>query len=226
MRQGGNNLSTESPIISKELRKYLDKVGYNEPIILRENREETKNLGAISIMQTGAAQGALISIICRLSNFKNCLEIGTFTGYSSICIANSISTNSRLTVIDNNKQYLDIAKKYWDKISITEKITVMNTNADEALDKLQSKGKIFDFVFIDADKSNYVTYFNKVMNIVNAGSLICIDNTLWKGKVYDESNDEKTTKMIRELNDTIKKDKRVVHSLLTIYDGMTLCYVK
>ena len=102
-------MSADSPIIKKELREYVDIHGYSESELLKKNREETKKLGPISIMQVGAAQGAFLSILCKCGKFKNCLEVGVFTGYSSLCISSAIEDNSRLTVIDNNNEYLDLS---------------------------------------------------------------------------------------------------------------------
>ena len=220
-------MSVESPIISDDLREYVDSVGYSESNILKENRKETKKLGAISIMQIGAAQGALLSILCKISKFKNCLEVGVFTGYSSLCIGSSISDDSKLTCIDNNKEYLNVAKKYWEKAKIEHKINLIEDNAIDALSMLSKKDlNNFDFAFIDADKSNYCLYYEKIIPLMQKGGVVCIDNTLWKGRVYDNSINNNSTQSIRDINQLINSDKRVEHSLLTIYDGMTICYVK
>ena len=220
-------MSVESPIISDDLREYVDSVGYAESNILKENRKETKKLGAISIMQIGAAQGALLSILCKISKFKNCLEVGVFTGYSSLCIGSSISDDSKLTCIDNNKEYLNVARKYWGKAKIEHKINLIEDNAIDALSMLSKKNlNNFDFAFIDADKSNYCSYYEKVIPLMQKGGVVCIDNTLWKGRVYDNSINNNSTQSIRDINQLINSDKRVEHSLLTIYDGMTICYVK
>ena len=220
-------MSVESPIISDDLREYVDSVGYAESNILKENRKETKKLGAISIMQVGAAQGALLSILCKISKFKNCLEVGVFTGYSSLCIGSSISDASKLTCIDNNKEYLNVAKKYWQKAKIEHKINLIEDNAIDALSMLSKKDlNNFDFAFIDADKSNYCSYYEKIIPLMQKGGVVCIDNTLWKGRVYDNSINNNSTQSIRDINQLIYSDKRVEHSLLTIYDGMTICYVK
>jgi predicted O-methyltransferase YrrM len=220
-------VSVESPIISDDLREYVDSVGYVESNILKENRKETKKLGAISIMQIGAAQGALLSILCKISKFKNCLEVGVFTGYSSLCIGSSISDASKLTCIDNNKEYLNVAKKYWEKAKIEHKINLIEDNAIDALSMLSKKDlNNFDFAFIDADKSNYCSYYEKIIPLMQKGGVVCIDNTLWKGRVYDNSINNNSTQSIRDINQLIYSDKRVEHSLLTIYDGMTICYVK
>ena len=220
-------MSKSSPIHSDNLRDYIDLVGYNESELLKKNRDETKKLGDISIMQVGAAQGALLSILCKISNFKNCLEVGVFTGYSSICIGTSIPNESKLTVIDNNDQYLKIAEKYWEIAEIKNKINLIKSDAIEALLSLRDQNvEKFDFAFIDADKSNYEKYYELIISMMQKGGVICIDNTLWKGRVFDHDIDNKSTQSIRNLNDKIKQDVRVEHSLLSIYDGMTICYIK
>ena len=220
-------MSADSPIIKKELREYVDILGYSESELLKKNREETKKLGPISIMQVGAAQGAFLSILCKCGKFKNCLEVGVFTGYSSLCISSAIEDDSRLTVIDNNNEYLDIAKKYWKLANVVEKINVIKKDALEALSELKSNlDKQFDFAFIDADKANYVKYYDLILPLMSRGGILCIDNTLWKGRVYDLDNQTDSTQAIRLLNQKIKNDKRVEHSILTIYDGMTICYIK
>lgn len=220
-------MSADSPIIKKELREYVDILGYSESELLKKNREETKKLGPISIMQVGAAQGAFLSILCKCGKFKNCLEVGVFTGYSSLCISSAIEDDSRLTVIDNNNEYLDIAKKYWKLANVEEKINVIKKDALEALSELESSpDKQFDFAFIDADKANYVKYYDLILPLMSRGGILCIDNTLWKGRVYDLDNQTDSTQAIRSLNQKIKNDKRVEHSILTIYDGMTICYIK
>tara|TARA_B100001248_G_scaffold242074_1_gene209341 strand:- start:153 stop:812 length:660 start_codon:yes stop_codon:yes gene_type:complete len=219
-------MSSDTPILHDNLKKYIDSVGYNESDILMKNREETKELGSISIMQVGAAQGAFLSILCKVSKFQNCLEVGVFTGYSSLCIGTAIGDNAQLTVIDNNEEYLSIAQKYWSLAKIDKKINLINNDAIDALHDLKSGFKEkYDFAFIDADKSNYNEYYEIIITMMRSGGIICIDNTLWKGRVYDLDN-SKSTQSIRDLNLRIKKDKRVEHSLLTIYDGMTMCYVK
>ena len=198
-------MSADSPIIKKELREYVDILGYSESELLKKNREETKKLGPISIMQVGAAQGAFLSILCKCGKFKNCLEVGVFTGYSSLCISSAIEDDSRLTVIDNNNEYLDIAKKYWKLANVAEKINVIKKDALEALSELKSNpDKQFDFAFIDADKANYVKYYDLILPSMSRGGILCIDNTLWKGRVYDPDNQTDSTRAIRSLNEKIK----------------------
>ncbi len=220
-------MSADSPIMKKELREYVDSLGYSESELLKKNREETKKLGSISIMQVGAAQGAFLSILCKCGKFKNCLEVGVFTGYSSLCISSAIEDDSKLTVIDSNNEYLNIAKRYWKLANVVEKINVIEKDALEALSELKNNpDKQFDFAFIDADKANYVKYYDLILPLMSRGAILCIDNTLWKGRVYDPDNQTDSTRAIRSLNQKIKNDKRVEHSILTIYDGMTICYIK
>ena len=220
-------MSADSPIMKKELREYVDFLGYSESELLKKNREETKKLGSISIMQVGAAQGAFLSILCKCGKFKNCLEVGVFTGYSSLCISSAIEDDSKLTVIDNNNEYLDIAKRYWKLANVVEKINVIKKDALGALLELKNNpDKQFDFAFIDADKANYVKYYDLILPLMSRGGILCIDNTLWKGRVYDPDNQTDSTQAIRSLNQKIKNDRRVEHSILTIYDGMTICYIK
>ena len=220
-------MSADSPIMKKELREYVDFLGYSESELLKKNREETKKLGSVSIMQVGAAQGAFLSILCKCGKFKNCLEVGVFTGYSSLCISSAIEDDSKLTVIDNNNEYLDIAKRYWKLANVVEKINVIKKDALGALLELKNNpDKQFDFAFIDADKANYVKYYDLILPLMSRGGILCIDNTLWKGRVYDPDNQTDSTQAIRSLNQKIKNDRRVEHSILTIYDGMTICYIK
>ena len=203
-------MSISSPILPDDLRHYIDTVGYNESDLLKQNRKETKELGSISIMQVGASQGALLSILCKISNFQKCLEVGVFTGYSSLCIGTSISEKSKLIVIDNSHEYLEVAKKYWRLAKIDKKIELIQDEALNALNQLKMKNEDkFDFAFIDADKANYCKYYDLIISMMKNGGIICIDNTLWKGKVYDNNDKSKSTQSIRDLNEKIKTDKEL-----------------
>jgi len=211
-----------------KLRSYIDLVGYKESPILKELRDETSGLGDISIMQIGAAQGALIKMICMLGGFTKCIEIGVFTGYSSICIAEGMAKNGKLFALDKSKEFTHIAEKYWDKLKLNNKIELLLGNAKDTLDNFISSNleNTFDFVFIDADKSNYLDYYEKSLKLIRSGGIIIIDNTIWKGKVLDENDNSSSAKSIKLLNNFIAKDERVEHCLISIYDGMTLCTKK
>ena len=211
-----------------KLRSYLDLVGYKESAILRELRDETAKLGDISIMQIGAAQGALIQMICSIGQFTKCIEIGVFTGYSSICIAEGMSKNGKLFALDKSKEFTSIAEKYWNKSKLNNKIDLVLGDAIDTLDGFISNNleNTFDLVFIDADKNNYLDYYEKSLKLIRSGGIIIIDNTIWKGKVLNTNDNSSSTKSIKSLNDFISKDIRVDHCLISIYDGMTLCMKK
>ena len=211
-----------------KLRSYLDLVGYKESAVLKELRDETAKLGDISIMQIGAAQGALIQMICSIGQFTKCIEIGVFTGYSSICIAEGMPKNGKLFALDKSREFTHIAEKYWNKSKLNNKIDLVLGDAIDTLDGFISNNlrNTFDLVFIDADKNNYLDYYEKSLKLVRSGGMIIIDNTIWKGKVLDKDDNSSSTKSIKSLNNFISKDIRVDHCLISIYDGMTLCMKK
>ena len=211
-----------------KLRSYLDLVGYKESAVLKELRDETAKLGDISIMQIGAAQGALIQMICSIGQFTKCIEIGVFTGYSSICIAEGMSKNGKLFALDKSREFTSIAEKYWNKSKLNNKIDLVLGDAIDTLDGFISNNleNTFDLVFIDADKNNYLDYYEKSLKLNRSGGIIIIDNTIWKGKVLNTNDNSSSTKSIKSLNDFISKDIRVDHCLISIYDGMTLCMKK
>tara|TARA_B100001769_G_C22060875_1_gene570574 strand:- start:649 stop:1320 length:672 start_codon:yes stop_codon:yes gene_type:complete len=211
-----------------KLRTYIDQVGYKKDDILSDLRKTTESLGDISIMQIGQTQGSLIEMLCRIGSFRKCIEIGVFTGYSSICIAKGISEDGKLYALDNSIEYNDIARKYWAKSGCSKKIELIIRDAIESLDDFIKKGMggSFDFIFIDADKNNYLNYYKKSYELVRRGGMILIDNTIWKGKVMDNDDKTSSTNSIRTLNNFIASDDRVDHCLLTIYDGLTLCIKK
>ena len=148
----------EIQLNSDELRSYIDSVGYEKDNLLEQLRKETQDLGDESIMQVGSSQGKLLEIICRIGNFNKCIELGVFTGYSSICIAKGINDEGRLYAIDISEKYTSIAKKYWEKSGLNHKITLILDEAINVLDTFIDDGLkgTFDFIFIDADKSNYI----------------------------------------------------------------------
>ena len=218
----------EIQLNSKELRDYVDLVGYEKDQTLTDLREVTRSLGDASIMQIGSSQGKLIEIICRLGNFSKCIEIGVFTGYSSICIAKGMVDHGKLYAIDPSEQYTKIAREFWKKAGVDNKIELILSKGNEVLDDFINRGQKgeYDFVFIDADKANYIDYYEKSMLLIKSGGLIMVDNTVWKGKVLDPNDQSQSTATIKKLNDTIASDKRVRHCMLTMYDGMTICQKK
>lgn len=216
-------MSNRTLSIDDRIYDYLCDVSINEPVLLRQLREETAQI-EYSVMQISPEQGQFMSLLIKLMRAERAIEIGTFTGYSSICIASALSENGKLICCDISPQWTDMAEKYWALAGLENKIQLFNQPAEKTLQALLDEGaeKTFDFVFIDADKQNYIMYYEMALQLLRKGGLIAIDNTLWSGAVADPDNQEPGTRAIRRFNEMLKQDKRVSQSLLTIGDGLTL----
>ena len=209
---------------SAELQKYIFTYGVNEHPLQKEIREYTeKNLGNSAIMQISPDQGALIQFIIKSSNIQNCLEIGTFTGYSALTMALALPENGSIVSLDIDKVNTDIAKKYWTKHSVGKKIDFILAPALETMEEFINQDKMFDLIFIDADKKNYKNYFLKSLELLEKDGIIIIDNTLWKGKVFDLNITDDQTNSIREFNSFVRDFKGTDSMILPIADGMTIC---
>jgi len=209
---------------SPELEKYLFSFGVNEHPLQKEIREYTeKNLGNSAIMQISPDQGALLQFIIKSSNIQNCLEIGTFTGYSALTMALALPENGSIVSLDIDKVNTDIAKKYWSKHSVGKKIDFILAPALETMEEFINQDKMFDLIFIDADKKNYKNYFLKSLELLEKDGIIIIDNTLWKGKVFDLNITDDQTNSIREFNSFVRDFKGTDSMILPIADGMTIC---
>ena len=209
---------------SAELQKYIFTYGVNEHPLQKEIREYTeKNLGNSAIMQISPDQGALLQFIIKSSNIQNCLEIGTFTGYSALTMALALPENGSIVSLDIDKVNTDIAKKYWSKHSVGKKIDFILAPALETMEEFINQDKVFDLIFIDADKKNYKNYFLKSLELLEKDGIIIIDNTLWKGKVFDLNITDDQTNSIREFNSFVRDFKGTDSMILPIADGMTIC---
>lgn len=209
---------------SAELQKYIFNYGVNEHPLQKEIREYTeKNLGNSAIMQISPDQGALLQFIIKSSNIQNCLEIGTFTGYSALTMALALPENGSIVSLDIDKVNTDIAKKYWSKHSVGKKIDFILAPALETMEEFINQDKMFDLIFIDADKKNYKNYFLKSLKLLEKDGIIIIDNTLWKGKVFDLNITDDQTNSIREFNSFVRDFKGTDSMILPIADGMTIC---
>ena len=209
---------------SAELQKYIFTYGVNEHPLQKEIREYTeKNLGNSAIMQISPDQGALLQFIIKSSNIQNCLEIGTFTGYSALTMALALPENGSIISLDIDKVNTDIAKKYWSKHSVGKKIDFILAPALETMEEFINQDKMFDLIFIDADKKNYKNYFLKSLELLEKDGIIIIDNTLWKGKVFDLNITDDQTNSIREFNSFVRDFKGTDSMILPIADGMTIC---
>lgn len=209
---------------SAELQQYLFKFGVNEHPLQTEIRKYTeKNLGNAATMQISPDQGAFLQFIIKSSNIQNCLEIGTFTGYSALTMALALPENGSIISLDIDKKNTDIAKKYWNKHSVGKKIDFILAPALETMDEFVNLDKTFDLIFIDADKKNYKNYFLRSLELTEKDGIIIIDNTLWKGKVADKSANDDKTNSIKEFNTFIRDFKGTENMILPIADGMTIC---
>jgi len=216
-------LSNRTLSIDDRIYDYLCDVSINESELLRQLREETAKI-EYSVMQISPEQGQFMSLLIKLMGAKRAIEIGTFTGYSSICIASAMPEDGKLICCDISPQWTDIAETYWVLAELENKIDLYTQPAEQTLQMLLDDGaeKSFDFVFIDADKQNYVVYYEMALDLLRKGGMIAVDNTLWSGAVADPENTEAGTRAIRRFNEMLKDDDRVSQSLLTIGDGLTL----
>ena len=212
--------------ITRDIIKYLAKNSYKQSLLINELVKETELLGKVAQMQISPEQGKFLEIIVSLIRAKHCLEIGRFTGLSTLCIAKGLPSDGTVTTIDNSNEFLNLAKKYWEKEGVEKKIESILGEGVEVLQSLIDRQKYFDFVFIDADKSNYNNYYELSLQLISSNGLIIIDNMLWGGDVVDTSIKNKITTSIRDLNKKILNDSRVDFSLLPLADGLLLIQKK
>ena len=203
--------------------QYLLKNSLREPAVLTELREETHKL-SMAAMQISPEQGQFMGMLIKLIGAKKALEVGTFTGYSALSVALSLPQDGKLVACDISTEWTNVGRRYWSRAGVDNKIDLRIGPALDTLQQLISKGEsgTFDFVFIDADKSNYAAYYEKALTLLRHGGLIVIDNVLWSGKVADGAVKDKETNAIRDLNDMLVNDKRIDLSMLPVGDGITL----
>ena len=209
--------------ISEALEDYVAQHSENEPELLARLNKETHQKILQPRMLSGHFQGRFLSMISKLTRPKAILEIGTYTGYAALCLAEGLAENGTLDTIDNNEELFDFQRKYFDESAWGTQIQQHLGNALEIIPTLNKK---FDLVFIDADKENYINYFNLIVPMMNKGGLILSDNVLWSGKVLEEVKaNDKSTKVLLEYNEILKNDPRVKTVLLPIRDGLTMSRV-
>ncbi|WP_262732093.1 O-methyltransferase [Gaetbulibacter sp. NE] len=206
--------------LPQQLDDYVVAHSENEPELLQQLTRETYQKILQPRMLSGHYQGRVLSMISKLVIPKNILEIGTYTGYSALCLAEGMQNNGELDTIDINEELVDFQRKYFDKSQYGNQIHQHLGNALEIIPKLN---KTFDLVFIDADKPNYVNYFHTIIDKLNVGGIILSDNVLWSGKVIEALKpDDASTKALLEYNVLLKNDPRVETVLLPIRDGLTI----
>jgi predicted O-methyltransferase YrrM len=200
---------------------YVVRLGTNETALMARLRAETAAMPE-SEMQIGPDQGQLLGFLARLIGARHGLEIGTFTGYSALAVAQALPEDGRLVCCDINETWTAIARRYWAEAGVAHKIDLRLAPALETLARLEAGGSRFDLAFIDADKENYDLYYESCLRLIRPGGLIAIDNVLWKGAVVDPADDSPTTAALKALNAKIRDDRRVDLCLLPIGDGVTL----
>jgi len=210
-------------IIADDIDSYVTQTLGKETPIQRRLRAETTKL-PMGLMQIGADQGAFLALLVRLIGAKRCLEIGTFTGYSALTVASALPPDGKLIACDVSEEWTGIGRRYWREAGLEGRIDLRIAPAAETLRGLLAAGEAgrFDFAFIDADKSNYDTYYELCLQLLRPNGLIAIDNVLWSGAVFDDKKQDADTVALRAINLKIRDDARVESVLLTIGDGLTI----
>ena len=216
-------MSTGYLPLNDQVYSYLLNTSLREPELLQRLRAETAQL-TYGTMQISPDQGQFMTLLVKLMGARKTLEVGVFTGYSSLSTARGLPDDGQIIACDVSDEWTSIARRYWAEAGVAQKIDLRLAPALETLDALLSEGQAgsFDFAFIDADKSNYDHYYERALRLLRKGGLIALDNTLWYGKVADESVQDVDTVAIRALNKKLQQDERVMMNQLTVGDGLTL----
>jgi caffeoyl-CoA O-methyltransferase len=218
-------IARDSYLIGEEVANYVRGVTAQETDALRRLREETAVLPEAE-MQISPDQGQFFRVLLKSIHAQQALEIGVFTGYSSLITATSLPADGQLVACDISEEFTSTARRYWKEAGVAHKIDLRLGPAIQTLEELLAEGHAgtFDFAFIDAAKPEYDAYYELVLRLVRTGGLIALDNMLWRGRVLDRTNNEPGIRSIRELNEKIHSDTRVIAALLPVFDGLTLAY--
>jgi predicted O-methyltransferase YrrM len=216
-------MSRETLGLSADLMAYVRQVGMREDEDLRQLREETAS-HPMARMQISPEQGQFMALLVELMGAARTFEVGTFTGYSAMCVAKAMGPAGRVVALDVSDEYTAVARRHWIKAGIADRIDLRLAPATESLAKMVGAGESgsYDFAFIDADKTGYDSYYEYALKLLRVGGLIAIDNVLWSGKVIDPTDKSDDTTALRLLNQKISTDMRVTVSLVPIGDGLTL----
>lgn len=216
-------MSKRSIMLTDSLYEYMNEVSLREPPLLLALREETAHLTQRS-MQISPEQGQFMALVARLIGARRCLEIGVFTGYSSLATALALPDDGRIVACDVSEEWTSIARRYWQDAGVAHKIELHLAPATETLDGLLAQGQAgtFDFAFIDADKASYLAYYERALALLRVGGLMLVDNTLWNGRVADPEVADEDTVALRHFNEVLHRDERIDLSLLPLGDGLTL----
>jgi caffeoyl-CoA O-methyltransferase len=215
-------MAGRAPFLPKTISRYIAEHAVREPEVLRELRAATASLPNAG-MQIGADQGQFMALLVKAIGARRCLEIGTFTGYSALAVALALPGDGRIVCCDLSEEWTAIGKPFWKKAGVAHKIDLRIGPAMETLQRLKGP---FDFVFIDADKTNYENYYETCLPMVRRGGIVAVDNTLWSGWVAERGHDDPDTVALRKFNDKVHADERVDVALLPLGDGVTLALKK
>jgi predicted O-methyltransferase YrrM len=206
-----------------DLHAYLLEVGVREAEILRELREETAGLPEHD-MQIAPEQGAFMALLVELTGARRCLEVGTFTGYSSLAVALALPPDGSIVCCDISREWTDVARRYWERAGVADRIELRLGPALDSLDDLLTEGRAatFDFAFLDADKVNYPAYMDRALALLGPGGLLAIDNVFWGGEVANPAADDESVRAIRSMSRSLAEDGRVSLAMVPIADGLTL----
>ncbi|MCD6047699.1 MAG: putative O-methyltransferase [Gammaproteobacteria bacterium] len=219
-------MSNQTLVLTDPLYQYWLKHAVKESEILRELREETQKMPT-AVMQISPEQGQFMQFLVKLLNVRDALEIGTFTGYSALCVASALPENGKLVCCDQSEDWTNIAKRYWQKAGLADKIELRLGAAIKTLDQLLNENKQFDFIFIDADKINYLNYFDRAIQMLRPTGLMLIDNVFFGGGVaMDDSQISRerlpATRAMRAINERLANEPGIELCMLPIGDGLTL----
>ena len=213
---------TKNIKIDETLENYISKNSYELHPVQKEIINHNNNLGDIKRMQISVTQAYFMQLLIKINNVKQILEIGTFTGYSALSMALAID-DGFITCLDKNEKTSEVANNFFKKANVEKKINLIVGTAIDSLNNLINENKNFDLIFIDADKENYIKYYDLAFKLISSNGLILIDNVLWKGDVIDENKNDTMTNIIRDFNTHIKNDDKIEKTILPIGDGVTIC---
>jgi predicted O-methyltransferase YrrM len=216
-------MSNRSIVLTDSLYDYMNSVSLREAPVLQALREETAAMTQRS-MQISPEQGQFMALLVRLTGARRCLEVGVFTGYSSLATALALPDDGRIVACDVSEEWTAVARRYWQDAGVAHKIDLRLAPALVTLDALLAAGGEggFDFAFIDADKGGYLGYYERALRLLRPGGLLLVDNTLWSGRVADPAATDADTEALRQFNAVLHRDQRVDLSLVPIGDGLTL----
>ena len=216
-------MSNRTIAMTDDLYRYLLEHSVREPAILAELRAVTAGMPDAQ-MQIGPDQGQFMALLAKLIGARHCIEVGVFTGYSSLAVALALPDDGRILACDVSEEWTAIARRFWRKAGVDHKIELKLQPATRTLEALLADGEAghYDFAFIDADKPAYEAYYELLLQLLRPGGLIAVDNTLWSGKVANATECDANTSALRAFNDKLHRDERIDLSLLPIGDGLTL----